>query len=108
MQGFCLCNRLSYHPGSCRLTQVSGVDCSRRTLYRPIAAAASSTLVGIDLGTSNSAISVVKDGRVQILPDQQGSCVTPSVISYTQVRRRTAAHSLKLAATGGCCPSVHP
>ena len=94
MQGFCVCDLLSHHPGSRRLTQAPAVGYSRRTLHRPIAAVASSTLVGIDLGTSNSAISVVKHGRVQILPDEQGSCVTPSLVSYTQVRRRTAVRSL--------------
>lgn len=44
--------------------------------------------MGIDLGTSNSAISVIEDGRVRILPDDQGNSVTPSVVSYTQVPRR--------------------
>ncbi len=47
--------------------------------------AAGTTLVGIDLGTSNSAISVNDDGKSIILLDDQGCAVTPSVVSYTEV-----------------------
>ena len=40
-------------------------------------------VVGIDLGTSNSLIGVVKDGEVTLLPDAQGEVLLPSVVGQT-------------------------
>lgn len=40
------------------------------------------TIAGIDLGTSNSSIGVVKDGVVVIVTDYSGNRVIPSVISF--------------------------
>ncbi len=37
---------------------------------------------GIDLGTTNSLVAVVRDGRVEVLPDAQGRCLLPSVVHY--------------------------
>jgi len=38
-------------------------------------------LVGIDLGTTNSLISVWEDGKPKLIPNAQGTFLTPSVIS---------------------------
>jgi molecular chaperone DnaK len=40
------------------------------------------TIVGIDLGTSNTAVSVVKDGKVSVLAGADGSRAIPSVVSF--------------------------
>jgi molecular chaperone DnaK (HSP70) len=41
-----------------------------------------SAVVGIDLGTTNSAVAVVERGRAVIVPDAEGRRTTPSVVSY--------------------------
>lgn len=38
-------------------------------------------IVGIDLGTTNSLAAVYKDGRAQLVPNQFGEFLTPSVVS---------------------------
>lgn len=38
--------------------------------------------VGIDLGTTNSAIAVIEGGRPVAVPNQEGSLTTPSVVRY--------------------------
>ena len=37
-------------------------------------------VVGIDLGTTNSVVAVVLDGRPEVLPDADGSVILPSVV----------------------------
>ena len=39
-------------------------------------------VVGIDLGTSNSVVAVVKDSHAIVIPDSQGRRIHPSVISF--------------------------
>ena len=43
--------------------------------------------VGIDLGTTYSCVSVWKDGKVEIIPDQYGSRVMPSYVAFTNEQR---------------------
>ena len=38
--------------------------------------------VGIDLGTTNSLIATVRSGSAEILPDQQGNNLMPSIVHY--------------------------
>jgi molecular chaperone DnaK len=39
--------------------------------------------VGIDLGTTNSVISVTEDGNPMVIPNAEGSRTTPSVVAFT-------------------------
>ncbi len=39
-------------------------------------------VVGIDLGTSNSAVAAFYEGKHQVLADEQGNRLTPSVVSF--------------------------
>ena len=41
-------------------------------------------IVGIDLGTTNSEIAVYRDGRAEILADEQGRKILPSVVGVTE------------------------
>ena len=44
--------------------------------------------VGIDLGTTNSAVAVVVAGKPEIIVNSEGDRVTPSVVAYTKDNRR--------------------
>ena len=41
------------------------------------------TIVGIDLGTTNSAIAVMDGEKVYVIPNKQGNNTTPSVVAFT-------------------------
>lgn len=45
--------------------------------------AVSEKIVGIDLGTTNSVVSVMEGGEVKVIPNQEGNRITPSVVAYT-------------------------
>src|SRR5262249_47978183 len=40
------------------------------------------SVVGIDLGTTNTVVACVKNGRVHVLADEQGRRLLPSVVSF--------------------------
>lgn len=41
-------------------------------------------IIGIDLGTTNSLVSVWKDGKVQLIPNSSGEFLTPSVVAFDE------------------------
>lgn len=53
-----------------------------RASPRQLRGARASAVVGIDLGTTNSAVAVVERGRAVIVPDADGNRTTPSVVAY--------------------------
>jgi len=61
---------------------------------RPAAVSSTSYMAGIDFGTTNSSIGLLKDGDVVLVPNREGATHTPSVVSILdggQVMVGTAA-----------------
>jgi len=44
-------------------------------------------IIGIDLGTTNSAVSIIKNNRYEIIPDEYGNHTIPSIVSFTNVSK---------------------
>jgi molecular chaperone DnaK len=52
-------------------------------------------VVGIDLGTTNSVIAVVIGGEPQVIPNSEGSRLTPSVVGFTKTGERLVGQMAK-------------
>ena len=52
-------------------------------------------VVGIDLGTTNSVIACVVGGEPQVIPNAEGSRLTPSVVAFTKTGERLVGQMAK-------------
>ena len=51
--------------------------------------------IGIDLGTTNSVVAVMEGGEPKVIPNEEGSRTTPSVVSFTKTGERLVGQVAK-------------
>jgi len=45
-------------------------------------------IIGIDLGTTNSVVSLMEGGTAKVIPNQEGASTTPSIVAFTKDDQR--------------------
>ncbi len=54
-----------------------------------------SRVIGIDLGTTNSCVSIIEDGDPMVIPNSEGERTTPSVVAFAKNGERLVGHIAK-------------
>ncbi len=54
-----------------------------------------SKVIGIDLGTTNSCVSIIEGGEAVVIPNAEGNRTTPSVVAFSKNGERLVGHIAK-------------
>ncbi len=54
-----------------------------------------SKIIGIDLGTTNSCVSVIEGGEAVVIPNAEGARTTPSVVAFSKDGERMVGNVAK-------------
>ena len=57
--------------------------------------AATSKVLGIDLGTTNSCMAIMEGGEPTVIPNAEGGRTTPSVVAFTKDGERLVGQAAK-------------
>ena len=52
-------------------------------------------ILGIDLGTTNSCMAVMDQGKFKIIPNAEGANTTPSIVAFTKTGERLVGQTAK-------------
>jgi molecular chaperone DnaK len=52
-------------------------------------------IIGIDLGTTNSCVSIFENGQAKVIENSEGTRTTPSVVAYLKNNQKLVGHSAK-------------
>src|SRR5688572_5295935 len=66
-----------------------------------------SKIVGIDLGTTNSCVSVVENGEPIVIPNAEGARTTPSIVGFTEAGERRVGQVAKRQAVTNARNTVY-
>ena len=66
-----------------------------------------SKIVGIDLGTTNSVVSVMEGGEPKVIPNMEGARTTPSVVAFTPAGERLVGAPAKRQAVTNPANTVY-
>lgn len=66
-----------------------------------------SKVIGIDLGTTNSCVSILENGEPVVIPNSEGSRTTPSMVGFTEEGERVVGQIAKRQAVTNPNATIH-
>ena len=51
--------------------------------------------IGIDLGTTNSCVSIFENGQAKVIENEEGTRTTPSVVAFLKNSKKLVGHTAK-------------